>query len=111
MWSWFRAAALILLDEQHLLHIVNLLKFDLDDLVLCGLHHTPHKSRLNRKLTPSAVNQHIELNACGAALVEESVKRGANSAACIQHIIEQDELIDPMDQAKITFPIFRWQVD
>ena len=40
----------------------------------------------------TAVDQDAELNAAGAAVVEERVEGGADRAACIEHVIAQDHI-------------------
>src|SRR4051812_42814593 len=44
------------LDQQHLLHIVNLLQFDFDDLVRSGLYHTSHEASFDREFAPTAID-------------------------------------------------------
>jgi len=84
--------ALHSLDQQYLLHIVNLLQLHFDDLVLSRLDHSSDIPSLDGKFAPAAIDQHTELDACRTTLIEERVKSGANCAPSVQDVIEEDNV-------------------
>jgi len=43
----------------------------------------------------SAVDQHCQLNHLGASLIHQCVHGGADRAACVQNVIEQNDLFVP----------------
>ena len=40
----------------------------------------------------AAIDQDKELDAAGAAMIEEGVESGADGAACVEHIVDQDDV-------------------
>ena len=61
--------------------MVDFLKLDFDDLVVSGLDHAAHVACFDGQLAVSAIDQDQQLNAGGAALVEQSVERVSQEAS------------------------------
>ena len=81
------------LDQQHLLSLVDFFELDFDDLVVGGLHAAAHKARFDRKLAVAAVDQHQQLHARRASVVEQRIQGGANGAAGVQDVVHQDDVL------------------
>src|SRR5206468_1155145 len=75
------------LDQQDLLLAVDFVELDLDDLTAGGGDHPAGEGGLDGELAVSAVDEHEELDGSGTAVVEESVKGGADGAAGVEHIV------------------------
>ena len=66
-----------LLDQQHLLHLVDFLELHFDDFVGGGLHLAADVAGLDRQFAPAAVDQHKKLHTRRAAVLEQRVDRNA----------------------------------
>ena len=68
-------------DEQDAVDLVDLEELHLDALPAGGREVLAHVVGADRELAVAAVDEHGELDALGAAVVEEGVDRGADRAA------------------------------
>ena len=57
-----------------------------------GLHHAADEARFDGQLAMAAVDQHQQLHARRAAVVEQRVERGADGAAGVEHVVHQDDV-------------------
>ena len=92
---WFRGSVGRISDalhNQNLFRAVDLVELDLDNLLPGGLHHAAHEAGLDRQLAVSAVDQHQQLHAIRAAMVEERIERRARGAAGVEHVIDQHDI-------------------
>ena len=80
-------------DQQHFLHAVDFLELHFDDLVVGGLHRAADESRFDGQFAMAAVDQHQQLHARRAAVIEQRVERGADGAAGVQHVVHQDDVL------------------
>src|SRR5215210_7356885 len=88
------------LDDGDRLLAVEVVEHDLDDLALLRRHELPDEVGLDGKLAVllAAVHEDGELDAARAAEVDELVERGADGAARVEHVVdEQDVLVFDVD--------------
>ena len=52
-----------------------------------------HEARLNRQLAMAAVDQHQKLHARRPAVIEQRIERGANRAAGVQDVVDQNNVL------------------
>src|SRR5262252_3795458 len=81
----------LLFDEQHLLRLVKLREHHFDDLFLGGRYVLADVIGLDRQLAPAAVNEHGQLHAARAPEIDQLVHRGADRAAGVEHVVNQDD--------------------
>src|SRR6516225_2857319 len=79
-------------DKDDALFLIDFDKSDLDDFRVAGLHRATDILCLDRHLAVAAVNQHTQRNTLGAPEVEQAVHGGANGAAGIENVVDQDEV-------------------
>ena len=58
-----------------------------------GLHHAPDEAGLDGQLAMAAVDQHQQLHARRAAVIEQRVERRADGAAGVEHVVHQDDVL------------------
>src|SRR5882762_10339422 len=80
------------LDQQHFFGLVGLLKFYFDDFVVGGLHGAADETGFDRQLAVAAIDQHQQLHPRRAAMIEQRIERGPDSAAGVQHVIHEDDV-------------------
>ena len=80
------------LDEQHLLVIVDFFQLDFDDLALRGRNGSADEGGFDGELAMAAVDEDQQLHAARAAVVEERIEGGANGAAGVEHVVDQDDV-------------------
>ena len=78
--------------SEHLLVVVDFLQLDFDNLALRGGDGTAHKRCLDGQLAMTAIDEHQELDAAGTAMIEEGVEGGANGAAGVEHVVDEDDV-------------------
>src|SRR5579875_3654901 len=96
------ALAVYQLHEQHLLVIVDLAQLDLDNLAAGGRDDAANVFGFNRQFTVAAINQHEQLHALGAAMVKQSIQRGADGAAGVEHVVHQNDVAARYIEANLT---------
>ena len=57
-----------------------------------GLHGAADVARFDGQLAVAAVDQHQQLHARRAPVIEQRVERGADRAAGVQHVVHQDDV-------------------
>ena len=73
--------------------LVDLLELHFDDFVVGGLHHAPDELGFDGQLAVAAVDQHQQVHARRAAVIEQRIERGADGAARVQHVVHQDDVL------------------
>ena len=58
-----------------------------------GLHGAADEPGFDRQLAVAAIDQHQQLHARRAAVIEQRVERGADGAAGVEHVIHQDDVL------------------
>ena len=58
-----------------------------------GLHHAADVAGLDGQLAVAAVDEHQQLHARRAAVVEQRVQRGAHGAAGVEHVVHEDDVL------------------
>ena len=79
-----------LTDEQDLVDLVDLDELHLDALGARGRQVLADVVGADRQLAVAAVDEDRELHACGPAVVEQRVDRGADRAAGVEHVVDED---------------------
>src|SRR4051794_25278350 len=82
-----------LLHQQNFFHAVDLLELHFDNLGVGGLDGASDIARFDRQLAMSAIDEHQQLHARRASLLEEAIERGADGAAGVQHVVHQDDVL------------------
>ncbi len=57
-----------------------------------GLHRAADECGFDRQFAMAAVDQHQQLHARRAAVIEQRVERGADGAAGVEHVVHQDDV-------------------
>src|SRR5580692_1470481 len=83
---------LLTVDENDALFIIDLPETDFDDLGITGLHGAADELSFNGHFAMAAVDQDAERDALGPPEVEEAVHGGANGAAGVKHVVDEDEI-------------------
>ena len=81
---------LLLGDEQDAVDLVDLDQLDLDALAPRGRQVLADVVGADRQLAVAAVGDDGELDAVGAAVVEERLDRGADRAAGVEDVVDED---------------------
>ena len=82
---------LALPDEQHAIDLVDLDELDLHALAPCRRQVLADVVGADRKLAVPSIDQNGELHARRPAELEERVDRGADRAARVEHVVDQDD--------------------
>src|SRR5881398_768943 len=80
----------LLRDEQDAVDFVHLDELDLDALVSGGGQVLADVVRADGELAVAPVGEHRQLDALGPAVVEERVDRGADRAAGVEDVVDED---------------------
>jgi hypothetical protein len=80
----------LLRDQQDSIDFVHLDELDLDALVAGGREVLADVVRADRQLPVTAVGEHRQLHALGPAVAEERVDRGADRAAGVEDVVDED---------------------
>ena len=78
-------------NEQDAVDFVHLDELDLDALVAAGWQVLADVVGPDRQLPVAAVGEHGELHAVGPAVPEQRLDRGADRAAGVENIIDEDD--------------------
>src|SRR5205823_62388 len=78
-------------DEQDSVDLVDLDELHLDALVARGRQVLADVVGTDRQLAVAAVDEHRELDAVGPPVVEERLDRGANRAAGVEDVVDEDD--------------------
>src|ERR1700752_1448558 len=100
-------------DDYHSLFLIKLLEHHLDDLaLLCGNEFADVIS-LNRQLAMffAAIDQDCQLYPFRAAEVDQLIERGANRAAGVEHVVDQDDVAILDVAGKICAINYRFRAD
>src|SRR5208282_996081 len=71
---------------------IDLAETHFDDFRLASLHGAADKLGFNRHFAMAAVDEHAERNALRAAEIEETVHGGADGAAGVKDVVDEDEV-------------------
>src|SRR5262249_23708653 len=71
----------------------NFAELHLNDLDIGGLHNPADEARFDGKFTVAAIDQNQELHARRTAVIKQRVKRGADRAAGVEHVIHEDDIL------------------
>ena len=77
-------------DEQHAVDLVDLDQLDLDALAARRRQVLADVVGPDRQLAVAAVGEHGELDAVGPPVLEERVDRGADRAAGVEDVVDED---------------------
>src|ERR1700746_3217935 len=77
------------LDQQHLIVVVDLVELDFDNFAAAGGYGFAYVGRLNGQLAMATIDQHGQLHATRAAVVEEGLERGTDGAARVKHVVAE----------------------
>ena len=72
--------------------LVDFLKLHFDDFVVGGLDVAADELGFDGQLAVAAIDQHQQVDARRAAVIEQSVERGADGAAGVEHVVHQDDV-------------------
>ncbi len=75
------------------LDLVDFLELHFDDLVVGGLHGAADEARLDGQLAVAPVDQHQQLHAGRAAVIEQRVQGGPDGAAGVEDVVHQDDVL------------------
>src|SRR6266540_2498645 len=93
--TWISPMAVPLLfgvrDQQDSVHLVHLDELHLDALVARGRQVLADVVGPDRQLAVAAVDEDGELDPVGAAVVEERLDRGADRAAGVEDVVDEDD--------------------
>src|SRR5256885_5717049 len=89
----FPCSGLDFFDQQDFFRVVGLAKLHFNDFAIVGLNVTADVGGFDGQFAMAAINQHAELNAARAAMIEQRVKRGARCAAGIEHVVAEDDTL------------------
>src|SRR5919204_5217632 len=78
-------------DQEDLVDLVHLEELHLDALLARGREVLAHVVGADRQLAVAAVDEHGELDARGPAVVEQGVDRGADRAARVEDVVDEDD--------------------
>src|SRR6266568_3932760 len=78
-------------DQKHPVDLVDLDELDLDALVARGRQVLADVVGADRQLAVAAIDEHGKLDAVGTAVVEECLDRGANRAARVEDVVDEDD--------------------
>jgi len=94
--GWLEAdSCLSLVDpfnQQYLLVVVDFAEFHFYDFTAAGRYVLADVGGLNGQLTMTAVNEDCQLHAARATVIKERVKRGADGAAGVEHVVAEDHV-------------------
>src|SRR5215475_12322163 len=68
------------------------MQLDFNDFSVTGLDGAAHKSGFNGQFAVTAINENTELHAARTPMVEKRVHGGADSAAGIKHVVQEDHV-------------------
>src|SRR5262245_11546140 len=89
----FRSRRIRPLREEDTVDPVLLCHLHGDHLALRGRHVLPDVVRLDRQLAVSPIDEDSELNRARAPEVDDLVESRAHRAACVEHVVHQDEVL------------------
>src|SRR5205085_9910189 len=78
-------------DEDDTVNFVDLVELDLDTVTARGRQVLAHVVRADRQLPVTAVGENRQLNPVRAAVLDQRVDRGANGAACVEDVVDEDD--------------------
>ena len=94
--TWMSVTGLLLgRDEQDAVDLVDLDELHLDALAARGRQVLADVVGADRQLAVAAVGEHGELDARGPAVVEERLDRGADRAAGVEDVVDEDARCGP----------------
>jgi len=91
------------LDEENLFVVVDFAQLDFNDFAARGGDGSADEAGLDGKLAVSAVDEHEQLDALGAALVEEGVEGRADGAAGVEDVVHEDDVAAIDVEADVAF--------
>src|SRR6266508_3380449 len=77
-------------QQEHLVDLVDLDELHLDSLAAGGREVLADVVGADRQLAVAAVGEHRQLHLGGPAVGEEGLDRGANGAARVEHVVDED---------------------
>src|SRR5205807_8111164 len=98
-----------LFDQEHLLARIDLLQFYLDDFILRSLDCASDKRSFDGQLAVSAIDEHEQLHAARASMVEEGIERGANGAARVENVVDEDDVFVSDIETDVHFVHYRFR--
>src|SRR5205823_14993382 len=99
-WDQERSFPWLLFHEKNLFRVVDLSKLHFDHFIHCGRYCAPDEAGLDWQLAVTAVNEHTQLHASRAALIEDGIQRGSNRAAGKENIVDKNNIF-----------VFDWELD
>src|SRR5207245_6005395 len=104
--SWIPA-----LHQPQLLAPVNFLELAVDAIAGAAFHLLAHDVRLDRQLPSSAVHEDAQRDAARAAEVGELVEGGADRAARVQHVVDDNGVFPGQVAGQVRLPDDRFWAD
>jgi hypothetical protein len=92
--DWYRRAGALIdaVDEDDALFLINFDEANLDDFAVAGLNGAADVLSFDGHFAVAAIDEHAQRDALGAAEVKQAVHGGANGAAGVKDVVDEDEV-------------------
>ena len=87
-----RKSGIDAVDEHDAFFVIDFLEPDFDNFGGTGLHRPADILRFDGHFAMAAIDEHAKGNALRSAEVEQAVHGGANGAAGVEHVVDEDEV-------------------
>jgi hypothetical protein len=79
-------------DQDYALFVVYFVEADFDDFAVGGLHGAADVLGFDRHFAVAAIDEDTERDALGATKIEETVHGGADGAAGVEDVVDEDQV-------------------